>query len=188
MTYAQAAPRDPKRVKGGAAVSAAALAIATAMIASHEGEVRTAVIDHLGKGDPVTWCYGETGPGVRVGQRFTHQECLDGLRRKAKVHADAAQGCLPSGLPDDTAAALYDFAYNAGPGHICNTRAYRPDKPYSQQGLGWYAAQGDLPSACAAISRYTFSKDKDCRIAANRCGGIVRRRADERALCERGLR
>lgn len=49
------------------------------------------------------------------------------------------------------------------------------------------AKAGDLRGACKALGLYVFSGGKDCRLKASNCGGIVKRRQDEIALCERGL-
>lgn len=169
------APRQPNRAKGAAAVSAAALAIATALIASNEGEVRHVYVDHLGRGEPLSWCYGETAGNVKLGDTFTHEECIGFLRKSAEKHAKAILPCIPAGLPDRTAAAFYDFGYNIGSAGFCRSSVSRK------------AMAGDLRGACRSISLYVYSAGKDCRVKANKCGGITRRRADETALCLSGL-
>jgi lysozyme len=167
------APRDPRRAKGAAGVSAVALAIATAMIAAHEGEVRIPYVDRLGRGQPLSVCYGETH-GVEQ-REYSHAECMAMLERSALKHAEAISPCLPPGLPDQTAAAFYDFGYNVGATTFCKSSVSRKAKA------------GDLAGACRAIGLYVYSGGRDCRIKANRCGGIVKRRQDEIALCLKGV-
>lgn len=166
--------RRGKVIVGGGTVTAAALALAVGLISSHEGEVRRTYIDRLGKGEPLTYCYGETA-GAVAGRTYTHAECLEALRTSAQAHAQDVAKCLPPKLPDATAAAFYDFGYNAGASTFCHSSMARKAKV------------GDLRGACAALSLYAVTNHKDCRIAANRCGGIVKRRAAERELCEEGL-
>jgi lysozyme len=162
--------------RGAVAVTAGALAIMVALAAGHEGEVRHAYVDRLGKGNPITWCYGETGGGVRIDQTFTHEECVAALSSSARAHAGEVALCLPLGLPDKTAAAFYDAGYNLGTATFCKSSMSR------------LARQGNLRAACNAIGLYVFTGGKDCRDPRNRCAGIVRRREDERALCLEGLR
>lgn len=169
------APRQPNRAKGAAAVSAAALAIATGFIAVREGEVRHTYVDGAGRGGRVlTYCYGATA-GARLGQTYTHEECLVSLREQALKHAAEVQSCLPSRLPDQTAAAFYDLGYNIGSAGFCRSTVARK------------ANAGDLPGACAAIGRFVYSNGRDCRVRSNGCYGIAKRRSDEISLCLKGL-
>ena len=43
---------------------------------------------------------------------------------------------------------------------------------------------GDVAGACAEFMRWTFVQGIDCKDPKNKCGGIVTRRGEERALCE----
>lgn len=157
-----------------AGVSAAALAIMVSFTAVHEGEVRIPYIDSLGRGKPITVCYGSTH-NVKVGHVYTHQECLDALKVEGERHAEDVQRCLPGGLPDNTAASLYDFGYNVGATAFCKSSVSK------------LALAGDTKTACYAMGKFVWSGGKDCRIKANKCSGIVIRRADEIALCLKGL-
>jgi lysozyme len=163
-----------KTVERSAGVSAAALALACGLIASFEGEVRIPYIDSLGKGKPLTVCYGSTINVVPT-RTYTAEECQQMLYRDARSHAHEVQAYLPANLPDQTAAAFYDFGYNVGTTTFARSSIVRK------------AQAGDLVGACNAISLYTYTNGKDCRIAANRCSGIVRRRNAEVSLCLKGL-
>lgn len=165
--------KAPAKVAVGATVSAGALALMVVFTAAHEGEVRKTYIDVLG-GGKLTYCYGSTLDAV-AGAVFTHQECLDALQRDGRSHAEAVQHYLPSNLPDQTAAALYDFGYNVGAATFAKSSVSRR------------ALAGDLPGACRAMALYMFTNGKDCRLAASRCAGIPIRRNDEVVLCLKGL-
>ena len=169
-----AVPVEPRRAKQGAGVTAAALALACGMIAAHEGMIPTPYVDRLGKGQPLTVCYGETH-GVIPGKRYTPAECRAMLEISALDHAVEAQACLPYGLPAKTAAAFYDISYNIGARAFCKSSIARK------------AAAGDLHGACKAVLLYRFSNGRDCSIRSNKCGGVWRRRQDEAALCLEGL-
>ena len=64
---------------------------------------------------------------------------------------------------------MMSFAYNLGSGVYCRNMA------------GSRINRGNLWEACAALSLYV-------RAGGRELPGLVRRRAEERALCEEGLR
>lgn len=171
MTAADRPPPAGPRA-GKLAGGAAALALAVALIAGREGEVRHTYADINGK---LTYCFGSTA-GAAAGRTYTHEQCLAALQHDAQGHAAEVAHCLPAALPDQTRAAFISAGYNMGAPTFCRSSMSRK------------AVAGDLPGACAALSLYVFSGGKDCRLAASRCGGIVRRRVAERELCEKGLR
>lgn len=85
MTSAYAPDPRPKalvRLHPGKAAGggAAALALACALIAGHEGEVRHTYRDINGK---LTYCYGSTA-GEVLGRSYTHEECLGALLADAQ--------------------------------------------------------------------------------------------------------
>lgn len=157
-----------------AGISVVALMLSCALTATFEGRENIPYIDRLGKGQPITACYGST-IGIVWGRRYSDEECRQMLLRDGRSHAEAIQPYLPPNLPDKTAAAFYDFGYNVGAGTFARSSVSRKAKA------------GDLVGACHAISLYQFTNGKDCRIAANRCGGIPKRRAAEVKLCLEGL-
>jgi lysozyme len=157
------------KAAGGSA--AAALALAMVLIAAREGEVRHTYTDINGK---LTYCFGSTAGAVR-GKTYTHAECLAALQQDAAAHAAEIAPCLPASLPAPTRAAFISAGYNMGAPTFCRSSMSRRAKA------------GDLPGACAALSLYVFSGGMNCRLAASRCSGIVKRRVAERELCERGL-
>lgn len=166
----------PSKKAVGGAVAAGALAVLVTLISTHEGEVRHTYVDTLGKGGAVlTYCYGATS-GAKLGQTYTHEQCLASLHTEALKHAGEVQSCLPTTLPDKTAAAFYDLGYNIGSFAFCRSSISRK------------AMSGDIVGACKAINLYVFSNGKDCRVRSNGCYGIVKRRQDEVNLCLNGLK
>jgi len=167
------AATGPKTEKA-AGISVAALAMACTLIAAFEGKVNTTYVDNLGKGKPLTYCYGSTVNAVK-GKTYTDEQCQQALYRDARQHATDILPYLPPNLPDQTAAAFYDFGYNVGAG------------TFSKSSVSRKAKAGDLVGACKAMLLYVYTNGKDCRIAANRCSGIVKRRNAEVSLCLKGL-
>jgi lysozyme len=159
-----------------AGVGTVALMIACLFTAQFEGKENTTYVDKLGRGQPLTYCYGST-VGAVWGRRYTDAECLQALLRDSRRHAEAIQPYLPPNLPDKTAAAFYDFGYNL----------FGDGAAFGRTSVSRKALAGDLPGACRAMGLYFYANKKDCRIAANKCSGIIRRRTAETKLCLEGL-
>ena len=71
-------------------------------------------------------------------------------------------------MTDGQKAAFLSFAFNVGAQKFCGSTLVKK------------ANQGDMPGACAELSRWTYAGGRELP-------GLVKRRAAERALCERGL-
>ncbi len=148
--------------------SAAALTLACAYVKPWEGLWLTARVDTIGTGRPVTACYGETEGGLRVGDRFTKQECDELLTVKLKRYDAEIGHCIHVDLPDYTRAALVSFAYNVGSAGACRSGAVR------------LMNQGKIAQGCNALMQWTRAQGRVVR-------GLVNRREKERALCLAGL-
>ncbi len=148
--------------------SAAALALACAYVKPWEGLWLTARVDTIGTGRPVTACYGETEGGLRVGDRFTKQECDELLTVKLKRYDAEIGHCIHVDLPDATRAALVSFAYNVGSAGACRSGAFR------------LINQGRIAQGCNALMQWVRAQG---RVVL----GLVNRREKERALCLAGL-
>jgi len=77
----------------------------------------------------------------------------------------AVQRCIHVPLKPYEAAAFTSFTYNVGATAFC------------QSTLARKANSGDMPGACAEMSRWVYSDGE-------KLPGLVRRRAAERALCK----
>ena len=147
-----------------AKIGAAAAALAVSAVAFYEGTVQRTYRDPIGI---ITACTGHTGPELQMGQTFTREQCDDMLAKDLLQHA-AALDCIKTPLADGQKAAFLSFAFNVGNGAFCSSTLVRK------------ANAGDMPGACAELSRWTLAGGKQLP-------GLVNRRAAERAMCERDL-
>lgn len=140
-------------------IGVAVLALALPVAAFFEGLVLKPTPDPIGI---VSVCYGETQAKMR---EYTPDECRVMLAKSLRKHGEAILPCLPDELPEHVLAASLSFAYNVGAGAFCGSTMARKLKA------------GDIPGACAELSRWTYAGGKQWP-------GLVKRRAAERALCE----
>ena len=147
-----------------AKIGAGAVALALPVVVLYEGTVLRSYVDPVGI---VTACTGHTGPELRMGQRYTRQQCEDMLYGDLLKHT-AALDCIKHPMTDGQKAAFLSFAFNVGNKAFCDSTLARK------------ANAGNMPGACAELSRWT-------RAGGRELPGLVKRRAAERELCERGL-
>ena len=147
-----------------AKIGAAAAALAVSAVAFYEGTVQRTYRDPIGI---ITACTGHTGPELKMGQTFTREQCDDMLAKDLLEHA-AALECIKTPMADGQKAAFLSFAVNVGDGAFCGSTLARK------------ANAGDMRGACAELSRWTLAGGRELP-------GLVKRRAAERALCERDL-
>lgn len=147
-----------------AAIGGAAVVLAVPLVQKYEGTVLRSYRDPV---NVLTSCTGHTGPELRDGQTFTREQCEEMLYKDLAKHADALS-CVRAPLTDGQRAAFLSFAFNVGDDAFCRSTLVRK------------ANAGDIDGACAELSRWTFAGGKQLP-------GLVKRRAAERQLCERGL-
>ena len=152
------------RIALTAKIGAGATALAIPLVMLYEGTVLQSYRDPIGI---VTACVGHTGPELRMGQRYTRQQCEDMLYGDLLKHAQALD-CIKQPMTDGQKAAFVSFAFNVGNRAFCDSTLARK------------ANAGDMAGACAELSRWT-------RAGGSELPGLVKRRAAERELCERGL-
>lgn len=145
-------------------IGAGAAALAVPLVMLYEGTVLRSYRDPIGI---ITACVGHTGPELRMGQKYTRQQCEDMLYGDLLKHT-AALDCIKQPMTDEQKAAFLSFAFNVG------------NKAFCDSTLASKANAGDMPGACAELSRWT-------RAGGRELPGLVKRRAAERELCERGL-
>ncbi|KVO10381.1 glycosyl hydrolase [Burkholderia ubonensis] len=161
----------PKKTLAGV-VGAAAAALLFSMVPKFEG------LELIARPDPIgiiTACNGDT-KDVRAGQRFTPAECRARLEQRLIEHAEPVLKCTP-GLKGHTyqLAAAVSFAYNVGAGAYCgSTTAKRFNV-------------GDWKGACRALNEADNGRAQWVTAGGRVLSGLVKRRAEERALCERDL-
>lgn len=149
------------KVVGG--VSAAVLAIASALIAKYEGSRNEAYWDPYGK--VWTICEGHTGPDVKEGVVYTNAQCKV-IRDKDIAIANAAvKRCLTMPMLPQIEGALTDGVYNIGPRLVCGSTLQK------------YAIANNWPAACNELHRWDKAGGRVLR-------GLTRRRTDDAGICE----
>ena len=148
-----------------AAIGAGAAAMVVPLVMQYEGTIPKTYRDPVGI---LTACTGHTGPELRMGQTFTRQQCEDMLFSDLEKHATSLD-CVKRPLTDGQKAAFLSFAFNVGNGAFCKSTLVRK------------ANAGDMHGACAELSRWVYAGGKQLP-------GLVKRRAAEREMCEKGLK
>ena len=151
---------------------AATMAVAVPLVARWEGVKTTAYLDTIARPPVWTICYGET-EGVRQGETRTMQQCEDGLRRglvryRDGIHVAFTAETKAQRLPPERDAAFVSLAWNVGIGGVRGSTATRR------------LNAGDVRGACEGMKMWNRAGGRVIR-------GLVNRRADEYALCMRGV-
>jgi lysozyme len=149
------------RAKLIAKVGAGAAALLLAMVPVFEGTILRTYRDPIGV---LTSCVGHTGPELRMGQRWTPEQCQQQLAADLLHHAGALD-CITAPLTEGQKAAFVSFAFNVGNKAFCGSTLARK------------ANAGDLAGACAELSRWTYA-------GGRQLPGLIKRRAAEREMCE----
>lgn len=120
--------------------------------------------------DPVgipTACFGET-KNIRMGMKFTMNECNGMLRESLIEHDDGMMKCIKVPLSDTRHVALLSFTYNVGVGNFCNSTLVKK------------LNAGDIVGACDQLPRW--NKAKGIVLP-----GLTKRRTVEREWCMKGI-
>ena len=153
-------------------VGAATAALLYCFVPRFEGMVHRGYVDPSGI---PTKCYGDTRDVV-VGKKYRDDECRASLEDQLIAHAKPVLKVTPS-LRDHPfqLAAATSFAYNIG---VANYAASTTARRFNT---------GDWKGACRAINESDDGKPQWVTSNGKILPGLVRRRAQERALCEKGL-
>lgn len=135
------------------------------LIAPNEGKVNATYIDPVGI---ATSCYGHTGPEVKLGQKFTDEQCLDQLAKDLSTHDKQMMNLVRVPLTDYQHAAFLSFTYNAGVGNFKSSTMLR--KLNSK----------DYEGACEELSKWVYARKKILP-------GLVKRREAEKEMCLNGI-
>lgn len=167
------------KVAAGGGFAAAAVAASMLITPMWEGMDKVAKRDMIGTGHPVTYCYGQTDEfgAVKVGTRFTKQECDAKLAESLPKYWYGIAPCIKVDIPAKVAGALTDAAYNAGVGAVCKSPMVRKINA------------GDLRGGCEAFTGwYVRSAGKVRRgLIARRQGLPHDARMSEKQLCHEGV-
>lgn len=151
--------------KTALSATAAALVLASQVVASHEGIRLSAYLDPVGI---PTICYGSTA-GVKLGQTKTLAECDQLLATELQKFEKIVDRYVTVPLPPTRKAALVSFVYNVGEG------------AFSRSTLLKKLNAGDTVGACNELSKWVYAK-------GIKFPGLVKRRAEEREMCLKGVR
>ena len=137
-----------------------------------DGDVCAAYLDTIASPPVWTICHGET-QGVRAGDVWSRQRCMDSLRpRVARYWSDVQRGFtfdpLTTYLSPARGSSITSLAYNIGVGAYLRSTALRR------------LNAGDVMGACVAATWYNRAGGRVWR-------GLVNRRDGEYADCTAGL-
>lgn len=156
----------PIHHKISAATMAAAITFAVPVVAKFEGEWLVAKPDRLAHGIP-TVCFGET-EGVKVGDRYTPQQCAEMLKNKLPRYFNEIATCIDAPISPMTLAAFGSFSYNIGTAGFCHSGTVRKFNA------------GDGPGACHAMLGWVYAGGQFRQ-------GLLNRREKEEKMCMEGL-
>jgi lysozyme len=143
-------------------------------IVAHEGYTDRAVRPL--PGDVPTVGFGSTtrpdGAPVRLGDTTTPPQALARALADVQRFEGALRRCVTVPLHQHEYDSFLSLAYNVGDAAFCRSTLVRR------------LNAGDYAGACAEFDRWTYFQGRDCRDPANRCTGLAKRRAEERAKCE----
>lgn len=146
-------------VLGGGTV-AAALAGAL-LVAPNEGLVLETYKDPVGI---VTSCYGHTGPELKMGQKFTQDQCDAQLAKDLEKHEKQLDQYLKVPTNVYQKAALIDFTYNVG---IGNVRSSTLLKKFNS---------GQTVEGCEELTKWVYA-------GGRKMAGLVKRREEAMNFC-----
>lgn len=147
-----------------AASITAVIAVATPVVMYFEGNKPSAYLDPIGI---PTVCYGHTKT-AKLGQKKTDSECRLLLEKDLELALSEVDRLVKVELPAERRAAFTSFVYNVGSAKFASSTMLRK------------LNAGDTAGSCAELSRWVNAGGKPLP-------GLVKRRAEERRLCEVGL-
>lgn len=166
------------KTKSGATGAAAVIAITVPFLMGWEGMDPVAKRDMIGTGHPITYCNGLTSADgtVKVGQRFTREECEKRLALALPKYLDALNKHITAPMPKKSAASLLDGSFNAGSAAV------------GRSPMLANINVGKIRAGCNAFEGWYIRSDHQVRkgLVARR-SGIGDGRKSERDLCLEGL-
>lgn len=136
------------------------------LVAPSEGLVLGTYKDPVGI---VTSCFGHTGPELKMGQKFTEEQCIKQLGDDLVKHDRELSKIVKVPYKSDYQhAALLSFSYNVG---IANVRSSTLLKK-----LNVY----DYDGACYELTKWVFATQNGVKVKLK---GLVTRRTNEYKYC-----
>ncbi len=157
------APAAGNRFRNAGKAGGAA-GVAVALIVAWEGFAPVGHHDPIDPPGVNTVCYGHI-EGVKVGQRYTAEQCKNMLINDLPRYDALVRKCIHVPMSDGTHAALISFTYNVGGGALCRSSVARKINA------------GDLQGGCDALLLYDRANGRVIK-------GLQNRRRDEQRLCK----
>lgn len=136
------------------------------LTAPSEGVVLATYKDPVGI---VTSCYGHTGKELKMGQKFTEEECIKQLGEDLIKHDKQLDSLVKVEYKSPYQhAALVDFTYNVGVGNVKSSTLLK------------LLNQGRHTEACEQLTRWVYARKDGVKIVLK---GLVIRRTEEYKWC-----
>lgn len=159
------------------ALAFGALAVSSAPYVAREGYKLIAYPDPVHGAALPTYCAGLTGGGVKVGQKFTEQECLRLTMISRVEHIVPILTCVPDDVPISPRTETFLGTMASMSDNIGHPTFLRSTMCREMQA-------GRYRQACDAILLYKRAGSQDCSAPGNRvCAGLWKDRITSRATC-----
>jgi lysozyme len=155
---------DKKKMVGvllAAGISLSAAISGVFLVAPSEGKVNHTYLDPV---NILSSCYGHTGPELKLGQKFTDQQCLDQLADDLSEAEDGVEQEITVPLNTYQKAALISFVYNVG------------QPALHRSTMRVLFNQGDYTDGCDQLLSWVYANKK-------KLAGLEARRELERSMC-----
>ncbi|ECO8647260.1 lysozyme [Salmonella enterica subsp. enterica serovar Carrau] len=152
------------KIKMLLAGGASAVAIAAAMLGSHDGLEGRRYVPYRDVAGVLTICDGHTGKDIIPGRRYNDAECDALLNKDLAQVAARIDPLIKVSIPNSERAALYSFAYNVGTGAFAKSTLLKK------------LNAGDHAGACNELKRWTYAGGRQWK-------GLMTRREIEREVC-----
>jgi lysozyme len=162
--------KHPRLLAAALTLSAAGLVALTQDEGYTDQAVRPLPTDRPTYGFGSTW--RPDGSPVQIGDTIRPPQALALTLREVRKGETALHRCVNAPLTQGEFDSLVSLAYNVGADAVCRSTMVRLHNA------------GQHAQACAEFDRWVYFQGKDCRDPAHRCGGLPKRRAAERAMCE----
>lgn len=136
------------------------------LTAPSEGVVLSSYKDPVGI---VTSCYGHTGPELKMGMKFTEDQCIEQLGKDLIKHDKQLMSVVKVPfLSPYMHGALSDFTFNVGIGNVKSSTLIKK------------LNNKDYDGACYELTKWVYAKQNGIKIKLK---GLVIRRTNEYQWC-----
>lgn len=112
---------------------------------------------------------------INPARNVTQKQALADLNQNVSMIGKKISQCIKVPITQNQYDAYINLSYNIGSSAFCKSTLVKT------------LNAGDDIGSCNQIMRWTYVGNKDCKIKANKCGGIVARREAMKNLCLEGL-